>query len=192
MRLFTDSVKLLTDPDPVIFKALREARSFTGINILIISILSVLGGIGVLAPLGRQALIYILTWGVVIKLLFVLLFIIIISSVYNFSAGLLGYSGNPGRLFVLLQYSFAPFMLFAPFALVFRAFAGDAAVLLSIIVLAIQAAQSYYIRYRILGYVYGLTAKDSIIVFLMPYVIILGILMISAGIIGTSIISSVL
>ncbi|MGM0441777.1 MAG: YIP1 family protein [Elusimicrobiota bacterium] len=167
-------LNIITSPGETIYRLSRKKLNYSGFIVLAVGILSTVAGVTLLFNFGTQISDYLLTWGVFLRTITFVVLILFIVALYHFFAGVFGGQGSPGKLFKAIPYSMAPFVYVAPMALIIKAFFPGGRFFFLIPVLLVFLVISLYYQYKILNYFYGLSFRNAVAAFILPWFIILG------------------
>ncbi|MFH1415309.1 MAG: YIP1 family protein [Elusimicrobiota bacterium] len=163
---------LLVSPEDAVHNMSWGDPGFGGFIILLLANVSVVSGLAIFPGLPYTVFVYAMTWGLLARLVMLGGIIMLLGCMYHFSAELLDGKGL-GKYFIkALPYGFAPFCLAAPIALILKAFAGKITgwllFLIFSVILLVWAAQ---LQVEIISRFYRLTGRDSLTVFVLPWII---------------------
>ncbi|GEM_PF-2813456 len=162
---------LLLSPSEAVYRLSKNIPGYRGFWVALVSIISVSTGIGVYTG-GNMNVQQYLTWGVFTRFIAVFAILFFLTITYNYFAEVFGGYGNGSALFKMLPFSLVPYVYVTPAALVLRALRPPAAGFLGVLILIFLIFQTASMQVRMISHLYSIKMKDSVIVFLIPWVIV--------------------
>lgn len=177
----------ITCPEEAIHSISRKNLGYSGFLILILASISLIAGHALFSGVTSLKLLYLLTWGLVGRLILLTFCVFSAAVLYHYFAGVFGGEGDGVRLFKVLPYSFIPFCFVAPIMLILKAFAGGTEWLFLGIVVILLLFWMAFLQFKIINYFYGLSAGNSFTVFILPWIILMGFLVVLPVIFSVSV-----
>ncbi|MFC2061519.1 YIP1 family protein [Elusimicrobiota bacterium] len=158
-------------PGEAVYRLSRRCPGYTeGLVILVLASFSIIAGPVIFFELPYAISSYLITWGTLFRLLFLISGIFILTVFYHYFAGIFGGAGDGVKLLKGLFYSMIPFCFITPVTLILKMFEGKYTILCFFIALILLLCWSVYIQYRILNYFYGISSEKAISVMIIPWV----------------------
>jgi hypothetical protein len=158
----------INSPDEAVYRISRTDTGYAGFLILILAVVSLTAGISLIGNAPSFIISFLLTWGMLV----LFLFIFICASFYHYFAGIFGGEGKGAMLFKALPYSFFPFCFVSPLALILGMIGGNWGAFFLFLLLLLFICLTVYLQIKIISYIYGVSVRNSVAIFVLPWVIV--------------------
>jgi hypothetical protein len=182
-------LNLITRPEETIYNISRRDLGYSGFLILLVASISIVAGHTLFSGATAGIILYSLTWGLLLKLILLGFILFFIAALYHYFAGVFGGRGDGVKLFKALPYSFIPYCFVAPITLILKAFADGTKLFLPTIAFLLLLFWMAFLQLKIINYFYGLSPNNALIVFILPWIIVGGFMIILPVIVSMSILA---
>ncbi|MFW6134353.1 MAG: YIP1 family protein [Elusimicrobiota bacterium] len=166
---------LIIEPDVAIHRLVRKSLSYRSFWVLVAALLSQIVGFALFFTPPGQLFTFSITWGLLLRFIVSVFFLFILSTMYHYFAEMFGGAVKGNKIFKLIPFSFIPFCFITPVGLILKALMDTSGIIILMLILWVFIFLAARLQYKMISYIYGLSASKALSALILPWAMVLGI-----------------